>query len=298
MTPSYNQGRFIEETIRSVLLQGYPNLEYIVIDGGSTDCTLEVLETYTDWIDFWVSEPDEGQSNAINKGMQRATGRIGAWLNSDDLYPPGALHAVGQYFLRHPDCRWLGGAARFEYEDDRPDRQSPAGLVSPDALIEFWRLGEPGRAMKQPSHFWEMSLWREVDGLDESLHLAMDHDLWLKFQERTEYHTLPDLLSIARIHDDMKSRRMKWEQIRESMRVAYAAAHRRRGNESWLTRRMLSDLPLWRLSRVRSALREGWRGGAVQHLLGLVADPFRIWSEPGRMAAMTRRKYADPAERT
>ena len=98
VTPSYNQGQFIEETIRSVLLQGYPNLEYFVIDGGSTDNSVEIIKKYERWLTYWVSEPDKGQANAINKGLERATGEIAAYLNSDDLYLSGALQHVAQVY--------------------------------------------------------------------------------------------------------------------------------------------------------------------------------------------------------
>src|SRR5262245_40759296 len=99
VTPSFNQGAFIEETIRSVLLQDYPNLEYLVVDGGSTDSTLEVIKTYEPWIDYWVSERDRGQTHAINKGFSRATGEILAWLNSDDTYEPHAIRTVVRHMM-------------------------------------------------------------------------------------------------------------------------------------------------------------------------------------------------------
>ena len=100
VTPSYNQGKFIEETIRSVLLQGYPNLEYFVFDGGSTDSSVEIIKKYEKWLTYWVSEPDKGQANAINKGLERATGEIAAYLNSDDLYLPGALQHIAQTYRK------------------------------------------------------------------------------------------------------------------------------------------------------------------------------------------------------
>src|SRR5437762_483466 len=109
VTPSFNQAQFLEETIRSVLLQGYPNLEYIVMDGGSTDGSAEILEKYSPWIDHWVSEKDNGQADAIYRGFERATGEIIGWVNSDDLLLPGALAAHAEYFLRHHQAQLVMG---------------------------------------------------------------------------------------------------------------------------------------------------------------------------------------------
>ena len=108
VTPSYNQGNFVEETIQSVLDQGYPNLEYIVMDGGSTDGTLDILRKYEKRL-VWKSERDRGQSDALNKGFRMASGDIFSFINSDDVYEPGALHKVGRFFVDHPQASWLTG---------------------------------------------------------------------------------------------------------------------------------------------------------------------------------------------
>ena len=109
VTPSFNQVQFLEETIRSVLLQGYPNLEYIIIDGGSTDGSIDIIKKYSRWLRYWVSEPDSGQSNAINKGFAKASGEIFGYLNSDDLYEPNALKIISSYFMNNSACNLLAG---------------------------------------------------------------------------------------------------------------------------------------------------------------------------------------------
>jgi glycosyltransferase involved in cell wall biosynthesis len=131
ITPSFNQGAFIEETIQSVLSQEYPNLEYMIVDGGSTDDTLDILHKYQDQL-TWISEPDRGQVDAINKGLKLASGEVLAYLNSDDLYLPGALRKVGAYFAEHPQAEWLTGYCRNVDGEGQPIR----GLIR--AYKNFW----------------------------------------------------------------------------------------------------------------------------------------------------------------
>ena len=176
VTPSYNQGRYIEETIRSVLLQNYPNLEYLIIDGGSTDETVEIIRKYEPWLTYWVSESDRGQSHAINKGFERCTGDIYNWLCSDDILVPGALARVAQAM----DCArpfWMIGNALVLNEAS--NRAAPLPILHEFGIDNFLRWGV--LAIHQPSVFWNGLLQGQVGKIDESLHFSMDVDLWYRF---------------------------------------------------------------------------------------------------------------------
>ena len=145
VTPSYNHGQFIEETIRSVLLQGYPNIEYIIIDGGSSDETLDIIRKYEPWLTHWVSEPDMGQSHAINKGFARCSGDVVAWLNSDDEYLPGTLGIVGHYMEKNPAADIVFGDQEEMDENGVTFRSvrwmKPSALVLLSMGVMIWRKG-------------------------------------------------------------------------------------------------------------------------------------------------------------
>jgi glycosyltransferase involved in cell wall biosynthesis len=175
VTPSYNQGNFIQSTLDSVLKQDYPDVEHIVMDGGSTDGTIHVLENYGDPRLKWKSEPDNGQADAINKGMRVATGEILAYLNSDDIYLPGTLAFVSKYFESHPECDVLHGdclSIGADGEEIAPMLQgSPYNLR--DAFTKRWH-------MPQPAVFWRKRVTETIGLFDESLHYALDYDYWLR----------------------------------------------------------------------------------------------------------------------
>lgn len=202
VTPSYNQGQFLEETITSVLEQNYPNLEYIVMDGGSTDGSADIIRRYADQLHHWVSEPDQGQSDAINRGFQRASGEILGWINSDDYLEPRSLETVAKYFVEHPECDVLNGGCRRvdacgRELGDQPVRTLHGSVASAlAAWTETW--------FAQQSTFWRADLWNDVGGLDAALHYAMDYDLWHRFAARTTFHVIPEVLANYRFHDDAK----------------------------------------------------------------------------------------------
>jgi len=199
VTPSYNQGPFLEETIRSVLLQDYPNLEYIVIDGGSTDNSVDIIRRYEPWLAHWASEPDRGQSNAINKGFRAGSGRIMAWLNSDDCYTEGAVRHVVDYFESNPAADVVCG---FRQTIDHVRNQRNRGFVhlKPDRY-------SLSRAcyIAQETIFWRRSVWETVGEVDEACQYAMDYDLWQRMLSAGyRFHLLPRFLGLFRIHGESK----------------------------------------------------------------------------------------------
>jgi glycosyltransferase involved in cell wall biosynthesis len=204
VTPSLNQGKFIEATIESVLSQNYPNLEYIIMDGGSKDNTLAVLKRYSNQLK-WVSEKDAGQTNAINKGLRMASGEILAYLNADDILLPGTLLKVAQQFMEHPQTMWVTGKCRIIDEDNREIRK----LIT--AYKNLWlHLCHPSILLitdyiSQPATFWRASMTSEMGYLDESLHYVMDYEYWLRLYAKYPPTFIPEYLAAFRIHLQSKT---------------------------------------------------------------------------------------------
>jgi len=201
ITPSYNQGRFIEQTIRSVLLQRYSNLEYIIIDGGSIDDTPEIIRKYGPWLDYWVSEPDRGQSHAINKGFDIATGDILCWLNSDDFYPPQTLATVARTLSKASGNFAMVGHCLKIFSDGRSPVILEGRYQSRIRMFEFWK----GYQLHQPAIFWRREVFEKIGGLDERLNLIMDFDYWVRISEHFDFVNVDRVLACTNYHEEAKT---------------------------------------------------------------------------------------------
>lgn len=226
VTPSYNQAAYLEETIRSVLNQDYQNLEYIIVDGGSNDGSLEVIEKYANELAWWVSESDRGQTDAINKGFSRAKGEILAWINSDDTYLLGAISEAAEFLESHPDIGLVYGDANLVDEGGDVIGRFPARQTDNRRLMRGFVH------IPQQASFFRADIWRLVGPLDPSFYFAMDYDLWVRISQQSPIEYYPRLWANFRLHGDAKSIEADDRCWPEMVRV-----HRREGGSrfSWLS---------------------------------------------------------------
>jgi glycosyltransferase involved in cell wall biosynthesis len=213
VTCSYQQGRYLGQAIRSVLDQGYPALEYLVIDGGSTDGSVDILRRYETALAFWVSEPDGGQTDALIKGFSRSTGEIMGWLCSDDLLLPGALRAVAAFFRAHPSVMAAYGNALWI------DREGRFLRAKKEMGFSRFVFLHDHNYVPQPSMFWRRELYRAVHGLDPRFDLAMDADLWERFSRVTRIAHIPRYLSCMRFYAEQKTRRRRLDADQEDQAI-------------------------------------------------------------------------------
>lgn len=278
VTPSYNQARFIEETIRSVLLQGYADLEYIVVDGGSTDGTVEVIQRYAPWLGAWVSEPDRGGVHAANKGLSRATGMLLTLLSSDDLYLPGAFRRLAETHARHPDAVLLGDIENFDDEENRSEVVRQTNVTFRN-LVEAWS----GQAVwHSPGLCVPRSLYLAVGGLDEALPYTSDREWLCRLTQRAAVAYVGAPIGRFRIHSANHSGRDVPAAFREIFRITQRYWDLVPG----LDKRRVRALYHLNLASVYLGYHLGYgrfwnRRAGVRHLLA-------AWLEDPRMVRSTR----------
>ena len=248
VTPSYNQGQFIEETIRSILLQGYPNLEYIVIDGGSTDNSIDIIRKYEPWITYWVSETDQGQSDAINKGFFISTGKIMGWINSDDLLVKDALISLAKAYI--PGLHWWYGNSLHILPDKTLESYPlPKKEVSRRDLLHARVI------ISQVSTFWTRELWEKTGSVLSQYHMAMDYELWLRFSEYGPAKILVTFLGMYRTHDNAKTGTKLGRELyfKECDQIRLQEYKKRNCHYLW----RLITITFW--TRYRLTKNHGWR---------------------------------------
>ncbi|MDF1593148.1 MAG: glycosyltransferase family 2 protein [Desulfobacterales bacterium] len=197
ITPSYNQGQFIEETIQSVLGQDYPNIEYLIVDGGSNDNTIDILKQYLGRLK-WISEKDKGQADAINKGIKKTSGEIVCWLNSDDTILPGAVSKAVNLFVSNPEIKLVYGKSYFT------DQEGNINGSYPTEKFDFQRLAM-FNFISQPSVFFKRDAYDKVGGLNAQLNYSLDYDLWIKIGKEFQTKYLEKYLSCYRLHESSKT---------------------------------------------------------------------------------------------
>ncbi|MEW6085638.1 MAG: glycosyltransferase family 2 protein [Chloroflexota bacterium] len=212
ITPSFNQARYLERTIRSVLEQDYPRIEYIVVDGASADGSVEIVKKYADKLAWWVSESDSGQADAVNKGLARAKGEILAWLNSDDYYLPGAVSAAVKVFAEHPDVLLVYGNMLAVDDNDKPFNALNYRQLTLQDLLCFQIIG-------QPAVFFRRSALEKAGVLDSTFHFLLDHHLWIRIAQHGKILHVNQTWAAARYHAEAKNRAQAAEFGREAFRI-------------------------------------------------------------------------------
>ena len=286
VTPSFNQADYLGEAMASVLEQDYPHVEYVVIDGGSTDGSVDIIRGHADRLHAWVSEPDRGHAHALNRGFARTSGEVMAWLNSDDKYHYGAFDIVAEIFGRFPEVRWITGIPTVWDEDGKLKSIHPRDRNRFDYLLG--KLGDD-LWIQQESVFWRRSLWEEAGGgLSEQYRFAIDTELWMRFFRHARLYHVRRQLSGFRSHGANRSTGNRSDYLREA-RAAVGSLEqscntRAREDLRRLRRvRRLRRIPVAGRSLAKR-LRQGWAREACQAATYPViegdGDGWRLTEEP------------------
>ncbi len=247
ITPSFNQAKFLRRTIESVLMQDIPNVEYIIMDGGSTDGSQAIIKEYEDQLAYWESAPDKGQTDALNKGFNRARGKYLAWINSDDVYHPGAFAEAAKYLDAHPEVGMVYSDCTFIDAEGREIGQFPA------AQTNYERLRRGYVHIPQQASFFRADLWQKVGPLDPSFYFAMDYDLWVRLAKEAPLVYLPGWTWASfRLHGAAKTIEADSRCWPEMLRVHYREGGHWYEPIIWkyLVRKIAAPIIQWRRRRM------------------------------------------------
>ncbi len=244
VTPSYNQVNYIEATINSVIGQGYSNLEYIIIDGGSTDGSREIIQKYSDQLSYWVSEPDQGQTDALIKGFERATGDIYCWLNSDDIFEPNTLKIVAEYFINNPTEDFVFGNAYWI------DQSSNILYERKEIPFKKWVWLYSYNYIPQPSSFWKKSLYVKAGGLNSEFSLSMDGDLFARFSHFANLNHIPVTLSRFRFYPQQRNQKHRARSLQEDQNILQRELGRVPSKIELITLKSIAKMYRWTCRRI------------------------------------------------